>query len=143
MRQLLKPRGQLLMTPRASCAKAQRPIASCGGGASTGWLEVNNHNKTFRTLKRRRAGAARMTYESVASHRPSDVSRLDRACVVTSRCALLFPFSGWCSVRAGGRWEASFLLVFNSLLVSACTLDLACLLANRVRRCGALDSGNC
>ena len=76
MRQLLKPRGQLLMTPRASCAKAQRPIASCGGGASTGWLEVNNHNKTFRTLKRRRAGAARM--RAVASRRHSDVSRLVR-----------------------------------------------------------------
>jgi hypothetical protein len=108
MRQLLKPRGQLLMTPRASCAKAQRPIASCGGGASTGWLEVNNHNKTFRTLKRRRAGAARMTYESVASHRPSDVSRLDRACVVTSRCAFSRLAVGAVFVRVAGGKQASY-----------------------------------
>ena len=49
-----------------------------------------------------------MTYESVASHRPSDVSRLDRACVVTSRCAFSRLAVGAVFVRVAGGKQASY-----------------------------------
>ena len=52
-------------------------------------MEVNNHNKTFRTLKRLYEetgwGGA---YESVGSHRHSDVSRLVRVLCDVPLCVV-------------------------------------------------------